>query len=246
MSPYAGGYGGLDFGELDRWSHAQLKEYQKELSQYVAERFPRASAVPSYDGLDRALTDDQLRRLFKAAPNPTVKLAFAIAFFAAARVGELGKMEVMSGIDKLRIGSPEDATKNGTVDYLPLYEPLRSLLRHLDEVRNLSPHYVRKRFRMACKKAGPDLSTSHATAKRTGRKLYAITFHSLRFAAIDVWTEKQPDPFKQNQFSRHDGRRQLGVITVYRRGGSRYKHEEFKRELEEAFRPYRHLVADLL
>jgi integrase len=184
-----------------------------------------------YGNLPRSMTQEQLKTFFSSIRNPQLKKELLLQFFLALRVGEISSIKIVKGQDLIQILNK----KCDRVEYLPLFEPLRTLLK--DDL-NFCIHtkdYIRKCFRSVRDKAG--LNFSYGMSNK-GKPLYQFTTHSLRHTAINLFGAHVKDPYKVCQYSRHLAENIVGVQATYRH----YSIEELRHDLEECFIKYKNLL----
>jgi integrase len=210
--------------ELPRW---KLDAIRKTCTRGILNNFDRNREV-KYGNLPRGMTDEQLLKFFSTIRNKDAKIEFFIQFFFALRVGEISRAEIIQEHNIVKVYSE----KTNKIQFLPLYEPIKTfLLENKLEVKH-TPNYLRKVFRRVCDEAGINLVYDRST---TGKPLYLNTTHSLRHAAINRFAEAvNGDPFKVSMFSRHSVQSVIGVQSVYRY----YSMDDMAKDLVRCFQKY--------
>lgn len=198
-----------------------------DLSYVRKEKFTR-SRKPKYGNLPRAMNTDQFERVYAALPHRRFQLVVKELLFSyALRIGELHKLQVVDG-GLLQIGTHEDPTKTGGVDYLPVYTDEARLRDAISVAQSYSTDYLRNVIRKAFKRSG--VGIVYATSK-DGRRLNQFTTHSFRHTAISAFADFVGDHYIYTRFSRHDATSQLGTVAVYRH----VSNERLRNLLKECF-----------
>lgn len=217
---------------LPKW---KMMKIQRAVSLARKDKF-EYDRKSKYGNLPRSMDKEQLRLFFASIRNPSVKAEFLLQFFFALRVGEIKNVRIVPGQDLLRI----ENKKCDRVEYLPLYEPVRSWLLKQDRCRTAvhSKDYLRKCFRAV--RNHTTLNYQYADS-RTGSHLFQFSTHSLRHSSINIFGSYIKDPYKIAQFSRHCASSIMGVQSVYRS----YPLKELQHDLSLAFADYGFLLDGL-
>jgi len=207
--------------DLPKW---KLETIRKTCTLAINNNFQKKREV-KYGNLPRGMNNKQLQMFFGAIRNKNAKIEFMLQFFFALRVGEIAKLEILQEHDIVKVHSD----KTDKVYFLPLFEPIKSLIRDNPLMVKHTTNYLRKVFRRVCNQIGVNLSYGVST---TGKPLYLNTTHSLRHSAINRFAEVvNGDPYKVSMYSRHSVKNVIGVQSVYRY----YSMDELKKDLEKCF-----------
>lgn len=180
----------------------RLVELQKTIAQVRELKYPRRSE-PRYGNLARAMSWEQTRNLFAAAPLRS-RRAFAVMLVYGLRASEVADALVLPEHGLLRIQN----RKARRVDHLPLLAGSEWMF------RGTRPRYeaLRLDFRRAADRARLDLDYG---STGTGRTLFQFTTHSLRHTGVS-WVERAArDPAVAAAYARHSKERRFGTTGRY-------------------------------
>jgi len=205
----------------------ELCALQKDLG-IVRKKKYLYSRKPKYGNLPRALSLEQYDRFLAALPHRKFRLlVHELLFSYALRISEVHNCEILSG-GLLRIGSEDNPTKTGGVDYLPIYTDEVRLSDAITVAKAHSVDYLRNVIRKAFRQSG--VGIVYATSK-DGRRLFQFSTHSFRHTAISLFGDFVKDEFVYTRFSRHEPSSRLGTVAVYRY----CSHERLRKLLKECF-----------
>jgi len=208
----------------------KLKSLSKTVNRVRCEKYRTNYNEPKYGNLRRVFYQDELLHFFDEIRSPSVKYAFLTQFFFALRIGEIRFLEYEPRRSVLKVYNQ----KKDRYEYMPLHSGTKKLILALDEFQNLSSAYLRKAFRSVCDDIGLDYIYME-DAK--GNNRYQFTTHCLRKTAITLFAENIGQELKVKEFARH----KKDVTSKY----FHYHERSFKKDLENAFRPYKGLLSGL-
>lgn len=213
--------------ELNKYHKWELELLIKASNQTIRRKYAPKRKTVRYKGLNKGLKKDELKNFFSNINCPHLKTKFLLQFFLGLRISEIETLKVDYNKDLIII----DNVKCDRKDYIPLFEPVRTILKENYPIKSNSMGVLRKRLREAANRAGLNFIYDKAT---NGRNLYLFSSHSLRHSAITIFGDYIKDPFKLCHFSRHETKSVVGVQAIYRY----YDIEELRTDLENCFKEY--------
>jgi len=237
-------------------SVAKLKVMRKWVGQLVEQRITRKK-FKKYGNTNKGFTDEELEKFFKYSRNEEFKeqLAFSMQAYLGLRIGEVVQVKI-SDIDLEKRTIRIDTEKSKTCDSLHLHDRIYNLLKshiakHEKAIQahngyllysdapnfnreNLSEHYLRKKFREICNRAGLNEWYGYADEQSSsrvfpsGRKLHRLTTHSLRHYFGTKVYESTKDPILTSKLMRHS---ELRSTQIY----IHTNKDKMQKGIEEAF-----------
>lgn len=197
---------------IQELSHNQIRDLITTLSKERKRRYPRHAR--KYGNIPRGLAEQQLAAFLGEVENEKAHLAFTCMAYIGLRVSEVAglRREQIDFYQGLLFLQTE---KNGLFDCVPICKDLLLRLQawcNLPEVRetgflfwsgnqnregqHISPHWLRKEFRIAARRAGLGASygkTEERFSWHRARPLYQFTTHSLRHTFCNMVRVKVHD-----------------------------------------------------
>lgn len=177
-----------------------------------------------YGNLSKSFTEKQLHHFFSVITNKDHKIFFLIQYYLALRISELSRLVPDFEEDVVRIYSK----KMNRFEYIPLFEPVRSLLKQKPKL-DYNINSIRNKFMKYIQRAGLDYKYA---PRKGGGNMHRLTTHSLRHTAITKVSKiVNGNPFKLTMYSRHNSSKYVGVVAVY----NHYTIDDLRDDLSRAF-----------
>lgn len=206
--------------ELPKW---KIEMLMSACTKARKEKFTRKN-TRLYGNLSKSFTDDQLKKFFSVIRNQYHKNFFLVQYYLALRISEVRNIVPDFQEDIVRIYSH----KMSRYEYIPMFEPVRSILKTNPKL-DYSINSIRNKFSKYCQRAG--INYVYAPRKNGGN-MHRLTTHSLRHTAISKLAKVvNGNPFKLCLFSRHQAKKQVGVVAVY----THYTLDDLREDLSKAF-----------
>lgn len=206
--------------ELPKW---KIEMIMSACTKARKEKFTRKNER-LYGNLSKSFTDTQLRKFFSVIKNKNHKNFFLVQYYLALRISEVQNIKPDFEEDIVRIYS----TKMDRYEYLPLFEPIRTILKTNPKL-DYSINCIRNKFMKYCQKSGVNYVYA---PRKGGGNMHRLTTHSLRHTAISKLAKVvNGNPFKICLFSRHQAKKAVGVVAVY----THYDIDDLREDLQKAF-----------
>ncbi len=215
---------GSDVSRFYNLPKHELESMIKFLSNVKKSKYERTK-TPKYGTISKDFTEEELKIFFEYCSSKKALIAFQIMAYLGLRVGEVVTIK-LTDVDMNKHLIRVNTEKAKTLDELYIHERIRpflyqwiqtnreEILKHENYIlystmigrQNISPNWLRNKFRAVIKHAGLDetYGTSKETdMKRCERTLHRLTTHSLRHYFITRVYRTTKNPIHTQKLARH-------------------------------------------